>query len=169
MEKVFAFLKAHIKSSMEIFIMGNLRGRDNYILPQEIIILDNLDLIKNKAAEYIIGLVKRAMFTKVSSRLVREMEREPSGGVMEVGIKGNLETEYKVGGGFCIVKEDIDNTREIGIMECLTEKEYSIFRTVSAMREPSNKTNSMEKEYSTKTTLLYMEFGRTTNYQLLIW
>ena len=79
--------------------MGNLRGRDNYILPQEIIILDNLDLIKNKAAEYIIGLVKRAMFTKVSSRLVREMEREPSGGVMEVGIKGNLETGYKVGGG----------------------------------------------------------------------
>lgn len=154
---------------MEIFIMDNLRAKANYILPLEIIILDSLGLIKNKAAEYIIGLVNRVTFMKESLKLVREMERELFGGAMEVGMKVNLEMDYKVDGEFYIVKVVIVNTRATGIMVCSMEKGYNTFRTASGMRVPSNKTNSMEKVYFIKMTRLYMEYGKTTNYQLLIW
>ena len=153
MEKEFVSLKVHIKSSMEIFIMGSFRGKDNCILRLAIIILGNLDLIKNKAAEFIIGLGKRVMFMKGSSRLVREMEKELFGGVMEAGMKVNSEMECKAAGEFYIVKGVINNMRVTGTMACSMERESSTSRMASGMREHLNKINSMVKVYSIKTTL----------------
>lgn len=109
-------------------------------------------MIKNKAAGYITGLEKKATCTRDSLRLGKETGRELSGGAMEVGTKDSLEMEFKADGEFSTDKAVIDNMRATGIMECSTAKEFSISRTDSATRAPSNKTNSTVKEYSTKTT-----------------
>ena len=77
------------------------------------------------------------------------MEEEHSGGLMVVGMKVNSEMEYKVGREHCIEKEDINNMRDIGIMECSMEREFSISRMVNDMKEHLKKINSMEMEYST--------------------
>jgi hypothetical protein len=150
MEKVSASLKAPTRSFMEISTMGSSRGKDNYILPLETIILGNLDLIKNKVAEYIIGQEKRAMFMKDNSRLAKEMAKELFGGVMEAGMKDNLETESKADGEFYIARVGIDNMRETGTMVCLTGREFNFSRMGNVMREHSNKTNFMEKVFSIK-------------------
>jgi hypothetical protein len=121
-------------------------------------------LIKNKAAESIIGQAKKVMSMKDNSKQVKEMEGEHFGGVMEVGIKDNLGMESKVAGVFYIVKVVTDNMKEIGITECLMEKVFNTLKMAKGMKEHLKKINSMVKEYFIKMIQLFMEYGRITNY-----
>ena len=109
------------------------------------------------------------MFTRDSSRQGRETGKEHFGGVMAAGMRVTLEMEFKVDGESSIEREESNSTREIGITACSTAKELSISKTDSATKVPSKRINSTGKAYSTRTIQLFMEFGRTTNYQLLTW
>ena len=109
------------------------------------------------------------MFTRDSSRQGRETGKEHFGGVMAAGMRVTLEMEFKVDGESSIEREESNSTREIGITACLTAKELNISKTDSATKVLSKRINSTGKAYSTRTTQLFMEFGRTTSYQLLTW
>jgi len=169
MEKEFVSLKVLIRSFMDNFIMVNWRVKDSYILQLEIIISANLDLIKNKGGVFIIGLGKRVMFMKESLKLGNEMEGEHFGGVMEVGMRVNLEMVCKVDGECYIERVVIESMRAIGTMECLMVKVSNTSRTDKDMRGHLNRTNSMEMVSSIKMIRLFMEFGRTMNYRWSIW
>jgi len=133
--------------------MDSLKDMESFTLQQEITILVNLDLIRRKVEEFILGQASKVMYTRANSRLEKETVEELSGGQMVAGTKETLEMEFKVGGEYFIGKEDIDNTRVIGIMVCLMAKVHNTSRTVNAMKVHSNRTSSTVKEYSTKTTL----------------
>lgn len=149
--------------------MGNFKGKESFTLQLVIIILVNLDLIKNKVEEFIIGLVKKVTFMKVSLKLENVMVEALSGGVTEAGMKENSKMEFKVDGVFFIDKEEIDNMKEIGITVCLMEKVLNISKTVSVIKEHSKKINSTDKVSSIKMTQLFMVFGKIMNFQLSIW
>ena len=99
----------------------------------------------------------------------REMEEEHFGGLMEVGTRDNSETESRVGMVFFIVKEDTENMKDLGIMECLMGREFNILKTDKNTKEPLKRINSMEKESSTKMTQLFMVSGKIMSFQWLIW
>ncbi len=132
--------------------MDSCKGKENCILPQEITMWDSLGSTRKKEEEYIIGQVRKAMFTKESSKLASAMDEEPFGGVTEVGTKVSLETGCKVDGEPCIEKVEIASIKEIGITACLMEKELSTSRMAKDTREPSNKTSSMDRASFTKMT-----------------
>ena len=127
--------------------------------------MDSSDLIKNKAAEYIIGLEKKVMCMKDNLKLEKETEKEHSGGVTEAGMKDNLETEFNLDGEFYIERVDIDNMKEIGIMVCSMEKVFNTLKMDKDMKELLNKINSTDRVYSIKMIRLFMEYGKIINYQ----
>ena len=122
-------------------------------------------MIKKKEEEFIIGLEKKAMFTKVNSRLENAMVEVLFGGLMEVGMKVNSEMVCKVGGEFFTGKEDIANMKVTGITVCLMEKGHNTFRMENAMKAHSSKTNFTEKAFFTKMTQSFTEFGKIMSYQ----
>lgn len=164
MEKEFASLKILIRLFMDSSIMASCKVKVSCILLLVTIILDNLDLIKNKEEVFIIGLVKRVMFMRESLKQVNAMEGEPSGGVMEVGMRVNSEMEFKVDGECFIEKEVTENMKATGTMECLTVKVHNTSKTEKDMKEHLNRTSSMEMVSSIKMIRLFMVFGKTTSY-----
>ena len=154
---------------MANFIMDNLKDKVNSILQQEIIMLANLNLIKNKVEEDTIGLESSRTFMKDNSRQVKEMEGEHFGGLMAAGMKVNSKMEYKAAKDCFIDMGDKLSMKGSGIMECLTARELNILTMGKDMKDNSKKINSMVMVRSTKMTQLFMEFGRITNFQLSIW
>jgi hypothetical protein len=124
----------------------------NCTLPQETIILDNSGLIKRKEGVFTTGLEKRAMFMKDSLKQESVTVRELFGGAMAVGMRDSSERVYRVAGEYYIAKVVIDNTKEIGIMECLMAKVFSTSKTGSDIRVLSSKISSTETVYFTKMT-----------------
>ena len=108
-------------------------------------------MTRNKVEASTLGQARKAMYMKVSSREANVMEKVLFGGLMAVGIREILEMECNQVGEYCIVKVDTDNTREIGIMVCLTVEGLNISRTANDMRAHSRRTNSMARAYSTRT------------------
>jgi len=150
MERVSASSKIHIKLSTDNSIMVSLKVRENFTLQLETTMLVNLDLIKRKVEEFILGLEKKAMFIKDSLRREKEMVEVLFGGQMEAGMKEISEMVFKVDGEFFIEKEGIVNTKVTGIMVCLMEKAPSISKMVSDMKVPLSKISSMVKVYFIK-------------------
>ena len=97
------------------------------------------------------------------------MEEEHFGGLMVVGMKVNLDKVYKVDMVLYLGKEGINNIKDLGIMECLMEKEFNILKMDNALKVHLNKINFMEMVYFIKMILLFMEFGKIMSCQLLIW
>ncbi len=149
--------------------MGSFKAKDNSISPQEITILVSLSSIKRKEEEFIIGLANKVMFMKGSLGQGSEMDEEPFGGVMEAGTRATLRMEFRADGESSTEKGEIVSTKEIGITECLTAKVRNISKTVKDTKAHLRRINSMVKAYSTKTILLFMEFGRTMSFQWSIW
>ena len=110
-------------------------------------------MIRRRVEEFIRGLVKKVMSMKENSKLEKEMVAELSGGLMVVGTREILETEFKVAGECFLEKEGIENMKVTGIMVCLMAKAHNTSRTANAMKVHSNRTSSTVKECSTKTTL----------------
>ena len=130
-----------------------------------IIILGNLGLIRKKEEERIIGLGNSQMCMKASLKVVKEMEGELSGGLMEVGMKEILSKVFSVDMELCIDKVVINSMKECGRMVCLTVKELNFLIMDKDMKDISNRINSTVRVYFTRTTRLYTEYGKTTNYQ----
>ena len=166
MEKGCVSLRTLIRSFMVNFIMDNLKDKVNSILQQEIIMLANLNLIKNKVEEDTIGQESSRTFIKDNSRQVKEMGGEHFGGPMAAGMKVNSKMEYKAAMDYFIDMGDKLSMKGSGIMECLTERELNILTMEKDMKDNSKKINSMAMVCSTKMTQLFMEFGRITNFQL---
>lgn len=100
--------------------------------------------------DFINGQENNLIYMKDSLLKVKEMGEELSGGLMEVGIKDNLEMEYKVVTGYYIEMVDMLNIKDLGIMVCLMEKVHNSFRMVKNIKVHSSKINSMEMVYSIK-------------------
>ena len=132
--------------------MVSLKVMENFILQLETIMWDSLDLIRRKEEVSILGLESRAMSMKENSREERGMEKELSGGQMAAGTKVSSEMEYNPAGECYTVKVGIDSTRVTGTTVCSMAREPNTSRTVSVTKAHSNKTNSTETVYSTKTT-----------------
>ena len=152
MEEVFASSKILIKSFMEISTMDNSKDKDNFILLLETTMLESLGLIKKKDEVYTLGLVKKAMFMRASSKEANETVEELSGGLMVAGMKAISEMEFKADGECCTEKAVIVSMKAIGITVCSTVEAPSTFRTVSDMKVRSNRISSTERVYSTRTT-----------------
>lgn len=101
----------------------------------------------------------------MNSRQEKGTARVLSGGQTAVGMREISEMEYSQVGVPSIEKGGINNTKETGITECLTGKGLNTLKTDKDMKALSSRTSSMGKEFSTKTTLSSMEFGKTTNSQ----
>jgi len=76
---------------MENSTMGNWKDKENCILQLEIIMLDNLGSTKRKEEEYIIGLERKVTCMRDNSKEEKGMDEVHFGGVMEVGMRDNLE------------------------------------------------------------------------------
>jgi hypothetical protein len=133
--------------------MDNCKVKDNCILPQEIIMLASLDLIKKKVGDRIIGRERSQMCMKDSLREESEMEEEHFGGQMEVGMKVISRMEFKADLEYCIDKEETSNIRVFGIMACSMEKEFNTLIMVRDTRVVSSRISSMGMAFSTKTIL----------------
>ena len=114
--------------------------------------LESSGSTRKKEEVSILGLERKATFTKDNSKEEREMEKEPSGGPMAVGTKESSEMEYSQDGECYIVKAVTDSTKETGTTACLTAKGLNTSRTDSVTKAHSSKTNSTETVYFTKTT-----------------
>lgn len=90
----------------------------------------------------------------------KEMVEEHFGGQMVVGMKDNLETEYKVGMESYIEKEDIHNMKDHGTMECLMGKVFNFSKMVKNMKDPSNRINSTVMVYFISKIQQFMEYGK---------
>ena len=152
MEEVFASLKTLTKSSMETSTTDNSKDKENFTSPLETTMLDSLGLIRKKDEVYTLGLVKKVMSMKVNLKVVNEMVEVLSGGLTAVGMKAISEMEFKVDGVCCTEKEVIVSTKAIGITECSTVEEPNTFRMVSDTKAHSNRTSSMVRVFSTRTT-----------------
>lgn len=153
MEKASAFSKIPTKSSMGISTMGSLKVRESSTLQLAITTLESLDSIRRRVEEYTRGPERRAMFMRVSSKQEKGTAEVPFGGLMAAGMKEILEMVYNLAGVSFTEKAATESMRETGITVCSMVEELSTFRTGSVMRALSKKTNSMEREYSTRTTL----------------
>jgi len=159
----FASSKTPTRSSMESFITGSLKAKENCTLLQETITLESLGSIRRKAGESTPGQGRKTMSMKESLKQERETAEVLSGGQMAVGTKASLEMECKAVGAFCIGKADIVSTKAIGITGCLMVKVPNTSKTVNDTREPSNKISFTEREFSTKMTQLSMAYGKITS------
>lgn len=135
---------------MDSLKMDNLKVWANYIFRAGTIILDNLNLIKKMEEVYINGQGNSQIFMKASLSRVKEMEEVHFGGLMEVGMKDNLEMEFKVVMVFYIETVVLFNMKDHGIMVCLMEKVSSSFKMDRSMKVPLNKISFMETVYFTK-------------------
>ena len=115
--------------------------------------------------DYINGQENNLIYMKDNLWKEKETVEEHFGGLTVVGIKVNLEMEYRVDLEYYLDKEDKNNMRDIGIMECLMEKEFNISRMGRDMKEHLRKINSMEMEYFINKIQLFMECGKIMNYQ----
>ena len=79
-------------------------------------------------------------------------------------MKVNLETVSKVVMASYIGKEDTDNMKDHGIMECLMEKVFNTLKMDKNTKELSKRINSMDKAFSIKMIQLFTEYGKTMNY-----
>ena len=135
---------------MDSLKMDNLKVLASYIFQAGTIILGNLNLIKKMEEVYINGQGNSQIFMKASLLKVKEMEEVHFGGLMEVGMKDNLEMEFKVVMVFYIETVVLFNMKDHGIMVCLMEKVFSSFKMDRSMKAPLNKISFMETVYFTK-------------------
>ena len=147
----------------------NLKVKVNCISQQEITIWVNSNSIKNKGEDHTDGLENNKTHMKDSSKEEKEMEEVHFGGLMAVGMKVTLKMVYNVEMEFFIGKVVIQNIKESGKMECFKEKVFNSLIMEKDTKVYSRKISFMEMESSIKMTPLFMEYGRITNYQLLIW
>lgn len=151
MAKVCASSKIPIKLSTETSIMDNLRVRESCTLPQEITTWVSSVSIRKKVGGFTLGLARRAMCTRDSSKEERETARVLSGGQMVVGIRVSSETECRAVGECCTEREDIGSTKATGTTVCSTVGARSTLRTGRGTRVHSRRTSSMERVYFTRT------------------
>ena len=100
--------------------------------------------------DYINGQENNLIYMKDNLWKEKETVEEHFGGLTVVGIKVNLEMEYRVDLEHYLEKEDKNNTKDIGIMECLMEKDYNFFRMDKNMKVLLNKINFMVMVYFIK-------------------
>jgi hypothetical protein len=72
------------------------------------------------------------------------------GGLMVVGIRVNLETEFRVDMESYIEMEVMFNIRDLGITECLMEKAPNSLKMDKNIKVPLNRTNSTGMVFSTR-------------------
>lgn len=161
MAKASATSKIHIKLFAENSIMVSWKDKENSILQRAITMLVSSDSIRSKVEEFTLGLEKKAMFIKDSSKQGKGMVEVLFGGQTVAGMKEISEMEFKVDGECSTDKEDIANTKVIGTTVCSMVKVLSTSKTDNGMKAHSSKTSFMEKECFIKTTQLFTEFGRT--------
>ena len=152
MEEVFASSKILTKSSMETSTTDNSKDKENSTSPRETTMSESLGSIRKKDEAYTLGLAKKVTSMRVSSKEVNETVEVPFGGLTAAGMKAISEMEFKVDGECCIEKEVTVSTKAIGITACSTVEAPSTFRMVSDMKVHSNRTSSMERVFSTRTT-----------------
>ena len=169
MEKESVSSKIPIKSFTDSLSMDNWKVKANCIFLLEIIMLVSLSLIKSRAEVFIDGLAKSRMFIKVSLSLVREMEEEHFGGLMEVGMKETSKMVFNVALVLYIVRVVLANTRVFGRMVCLMVKVFNTLTMDNDMKDTSKRINSMERVYFTKMTQSFMECGKTMSCQWSTW
>ena len=87
------------------------------------------------------------MFIKDNLKVVREMEEEYFGGVMEVDMRVTLKMEFNVDLVHYIEQTTQYNTKEHGAMECLMVKVFKPSKMEKDIKAVSNKINSMEMVY----------------------
>lgn len=127
--------------------------------------LESSSLTRNKAGESTAGQASNPTSTRASSRQVSATVAALSGGQTAVGTRVNSRTVCNAVRECCTVKLAARSTRAAGRMECSTARECSSLTMVSVTKGTSRKTNSMEKACFTKTTRLFMAFGRITSCQ----
>ncbi len=132
--------------------MDSLKDKDNFTFPQAIIMLGSLDSIKRREEVPITGQGRNLTLMRASSKQEREMEEEPSGGLMAVGMKAISRMEFNVEMELFTGKVEIVSMRDSGKMECLMVKALNTLTTDSVTKVTLNKTNSMVTESSIKTT-----------------
>jgi len=140
--------------------MDNYKVMGNYILPLEIIMLENSNLIKNKGEVYIDGQVNSLISMKENSNLVKEMAGEHFGGRMVVGMKETLKMEFNVVKVPFTDKAVIKSIKEVGKMECLMVKVSNILIMVKAMKATLRKISFMVMVCSIKMIPSFMVFGK---------
>lgn len=114
--------------------------------------------------DYINGQGSNRIFIKDNSSKVKEMEEEPSGGLMEVGTKDNLGMEYKVDMEYYIEMVAMLNMKDLGITVCSMVKVLNSSRMVKNTKDLLNKISSMEMVYFIRMILLYTESGKIMSY-----
>lgn len=150
MEKVFAIIKIPKRLFLGNLKMGSLKVWENFISSVEIITLENSNLIRKMGGECTNGQGNSLIYIRVSLSKVNEMGEVHSGGLMEVGMKGNLEMEYRAVMGFFIEKAGIFNMKAHGTMECLMVKVPNSLKTAKDTKDHSNKTNFTVMVYFSK-------------------
>lgn len=161
-----AITKTLKKLSTGSLKMGNYRAWASCTFLVEIIILENLNLIKRMAEGSISGQENNPIFTRENLSKAKEMVEEHFGGQMEAGMKVSSEMECKVDKESCIERVAILNIKDLGTMACLMGKECNILKMGKSIKVLLSRTNFMEMEFFIRTILLYMEFGKIINYLL---
>lgn len=100
--------------------------------------------------DYTNGQENNPIFMKDSLLKVKEMEEVLSGGLMEVGMKGNSEMVSRVVMEYFIEMVVMLNMKVHGITVCLMVKALNSSRTDKNTKALLSKTNSMEMEFSIK-------------------
>lgn len=92
------------------------------------------------------------------------MEGVLSGGLMEVGMKGNSEMVFKVVMEYFIEMAVMLSMKGHGITACLMARAPNFSRMDKNTKVHLSKTNSMAMEYFTKMIPSFMEFGKIMSY-----
>lgn len=100
--------------------------------------------------EHIIGQENNQTYMKVNLKVEKDMAEVLFGGLMEVGMKASSNKECKVDMDAYIEKEEINNMKVLGIMECSMVKVFNFLKMVNVLKVHSNKINSMVMEFFTK-------------------
>lgn len=96
MAKDFAIIKTHKKSSMVSSKMGSWKEWENFIFLVGIITSVSLNSTKKMGEVCINGQENNRIFMKESSWREKETEEAHFGGLMEAGMKANLEMVCRV-------------------------------------------------------------------------
>lgn len=132
--------------------MVNWKVKGSCTLPLVIIMSANLDSIKKKGEAFTDGQENSRIFMKDNSSRVKEMEEAHFGGPMAAGMKAILKMVFSADLELYIARVDKKNTKGSGKTECSTEKVFNTSKMDNVMRVTSNRINSMEMVYFTKTT-----------------
>ena len=138
--------------------MGTYQGLLSSTLTRETLTLESSKMIRNRGEGCTDGLI--LIFMRVSSRGVREMEEDCSGGETEVDTRDTLKMECNVGMVLFIERIIVWSMKGLGVTECLMVKEFKLSRMGRGTKVVSDKISSMVTEFSLKTILLFMVLGK---------